>query len=206
MLESKQIILRPWCDADLDFFGQLRNDVETQLTLLAQPKPNSKNRVRQWLEDRSNAADGLFFVISSKPDHQPVGFIELRDIHPTHGWGHLGICLDRSVRGRGIGVEALELMESYAGRVLMLRKIVLIVAAKNSVARRLYDFAGYTTVGIHRAHYHIGGDWLDAVVMEKSLGTDESSDDSAMSTTPNGRPAESEVASGQPLHRIITTQ
>lgn len=174
MLEGQKIILRPWCEVDLDFFGQLRNDVETQLVLLAQPRPNPANRVRQWLEDRSSAADGVFFVIAAKSDGRAVGFVELRDIHATHGWGHLGICLDRAARGQGFAVETLELMESYARRVLMLRKIVLSVAANNSAARQLYDSTGYVTVGIHRKHYHVGGEWLDAVVMEKSLGSDDS--------------------------------
>ncbi len=170
MLDGHKIILRPWREADLDFFGQLRNDVETQLVLLAQPRPNPVNRVRQWLEDRSSASDGVFFVIAAKPEGGAVGFVELRDIQATHGWGRLGICLDRAARGRGFAVEALELVESYARRVLMLRKIVLCVAANNTAARRLYDSTGYATVGIHREHYHVGGEWLDAVVMEKSLG------------------------------------
>lgn len=174
MLEGEKIILRPWCDADLDFFGQLRNDIETQLVLLAQPRPNPANRVRQWLEDRSSAADGVFFVIAAKPEGRAVGFVELRDIHVTHGWGHLGICLARAARGQGMAVEALELMESYVLRVLMLRKIVLYVAANNTAARRLYDSTGYATVGIHREHYHVGGEWLDAVVMEKSLRGNDS--------------------------------
>ena len=174
MLEGQHIILRPWREADLDFFGQLRNDVETQLVLLAQPKPNPVNRVRQWLEARSGAAEGVFFVIASKALEQAVGFIELRDIHPTHLWGHLGVCLDRAARGQGFAVEALGLLESYARRVLMLRKIVLTVAANNTSARRLYDSTGYATVGTQREHFHVGGEWLDAVVMEKTLRTKDS--------------------------------
>ena len=75
MLAGQKISLRPWCDADLDFFGQLRNDVETQLVLLAQPRPNPANRVRQWLEDRSSASDGVFFVIASRLDGKAAGFV-----------------------------------------------------------------------------------------------------------------------------------
>ena len=187
MLEGQRIILRPWCEADLDFFGQLRNDIETQLVLLAQPRPNSAHRVRQWLEDRSSVADGVFFVIAAKPEGRAVGFVELRDIHATHGWGQLGICLDRAARGRGFAVESLELVEAYARRVLMLRKIVLYVAANNSAARQLYDLAGYATVGIHREHYLVGGEWLDAVAMEKSLGGNEAREAAAFPVALNCR-------------------
>ena len=187
MLEGQRIILRPWCDADLDYFGQLRNDVETQLVLLAQPKPNPASRVRQWLEERSGAADGVFFVIAAKPDGQAVGFVELRSIHATHGWGQLGICLDRAARGRGFAAEAMELVESYARRVLMLRKIVLFVAANNTAARHLYDSTGYVTVGVHREHYHVGNEWLDAIAMEKLLGSDASRQTSAISVAMNCR-------------------
>jgi RimJ/RimL family protein N-acetyltransferase len=200
MLEGEKIILRPWCEADLDFFGQLRNDVETQLVLLAQPRPNPVNRVRQWLEVRSSAADGVFFVIAAKPDGRAMGFVELREIHATHGWGHLGICLDRAARGQGFAVEALELVESYARRVLMLRKIVLSVAANNSAARHLYDSTGYATVGIHREHYHVGGEWLDAVVMEKSLGGNAAREAAAFPVALNCRHA---AANGRNNHLSI---
>ena len=197
MLAGQKISLRPWCDADLDFFGQLRNDIETQLVLLAQPRPNPANRVRQWLEDRSSASDGVFFVIASRLDGKAAGFVELRDIHATHGWGHLGICLDRAARGRGFAIEALELLESYARRVLMLRKIVLCVAANNTAARQLYDSTGYSTVGIHQEHFHVGGEWLDAVVMEKSLGSNDSGDAAAFPVALSCRHAASDGRNSQ---------
>ena len=173
MINGQRLTLRPWNEGDLAFFQRLRNDVETQIELLAVPRPNPMHRVRKWLEDRSNAFDGVFFVIADIDNDSAIGFIELREIHAVHGWGSLGICLDRNARGKGFASHALELMETYARRVLMLRKIVLNVASTNDGARRLYESAGYRTVGIHHLHYHVAGEWLDAIVMEKELNVEE---------------------------------
>ena len=199
MLKGQKIILRPWLEADLEFFGKLRNDVETQLALLAQPRPNPPGRVRQWLEDRASVANSVFFVVATEPDGRAAGFVELRDIQTTHGWGHLGICIDPIARGRGFAVEALGLLESYARRVLMLRKIVLFVAANNTPARHLYSSTGYTTVGVHHEHYHVGGEWLDAVVMEKNLAVDNSTAGSGDELVQTGLPVRTDGRKAQNL-------
>lgn len=169
MLDGQRVLLRPWCDDDLDFFGCLRNDIETQLMLLAEPKPSPPSKVRRWLEERSACADGAFFAVASKAEGRAVGFIEIRQIRTRDAWGQLGLCVDPSLRGQGIGAEALELIEAYARRVLMLRKIVLEVAGSNVGALRLYTKCGYITVGVHRQHFHVSGEWLDGVIMEKLL-------------------------------------
>ena len=91
MLDGKLITLRPWVPSDLEFFGQLRNDVETQLSLMALPRPNSPRRVQEWLDRKSGAEDGLFFVIAAKEDNRPVGFLEIREMKPIHGWCSMGI-------------------------------------------------------------------------------------------------------------------
>ena len=169
MLSGKLIGLRPWAPSDLEFLGRLRNDVETQLALLALPRPNSPRRVQEWLDRKSGAEDGLFFVIAVKPEDRPVGFLEIRGIQPVHGWAWLGICLDRAARGQGFAKEALALSEDYCRRVFGLRKLVLEVTAANAEAIRLYQAAGYLKVGIHREHFFHDGRYEDVIVMEKKL-------------------------------------
>ena len=197
MINGQRLTLRPWNEGDLAFFQRLRNDVETQIELLAVPRPNPMHRVRKWLEDRSSAFDGVFFVIADIDNDSAIGFIELREIHAVHGWGSLGICLGRDARGKGFASHALELMESYARRVLMLRKIVLNVASTNDGARRLYESAGYRTVGIHHQHYHAAGEWLDAIVMEKGLNAEEPQPEAATTSRIDGQ----HVPSGGVRHR-----
>lgn len=169
MLAGQLVQLRPYLPEDVPFFFELRNDVRTQLDLLALPRPNSLRRVQEWLDQRTGADDGLFFVIAPKTAARPVGFVELRAIKPVHGWGLLGICLDAQQRGHGYAREALSLAEDYARRTFGLRKIVLEVAAANAAAIKLYRSAGYGEVGTHREHFFHDGQFHDTLVMEKRL-------------------------------------
>lgn len=169
MLTGKKTTLRPWIPADLDFLGQLRNDIETQRALMSLPRPNSPRRVQEWLDRKSSAEDGLFFVIAENGTSQPVGFLEIRSMNFVHGWGWLGICLDRSARGKGFAQESLALVEKYCQHTFGLRKILLEVVANNTAAIKLYKKSGYETVGVHREHFFQDGKYWDVMVMEKKI-------------------------------------
>ena len=60
------------------------------------------------------------------------------------------IVLDEEVRGRGLGREALRLVEQEA-RSQGMRRIALNVFAGNEVARSLYRGAGYAETSVHMA-------------------------------------------------------
>src|SRR5262245_52524188 len=148
MVCGNTVLLRAWESSDLPFFSGLRNDVDLQISLMASPRPNSPSRVQEWLDRKSNASDCLFFVIAVERDNSPVGFIEIRDIHPVHRWARLGIGLAGDARGKGYGREALALAEDYAWRVFGVRKITLDVIATNEAAIQLYKASGYEHVGV----------------------------------------------------------
>lgn len=185
MLAGDRITLRSWTETDLPFFGRLRNDVALQLALLSQPRPSTTTRVRQWLENRASGNDAVFFVIalhtpqadrpaaidssSVSETPQPIGFVEIRELHGLNRTGELGICLDPDHRGRGHGQAALQLIERYAREILGLRKLLLHVAATNSAAVSLYQKSGYRTAGRLEQHSFAGGSWHDVLIMEKLL-------------------------------------
>jgi diamine N-acetyltransferase len=169
MVDGQKIRLRPWEPSDLTFFGTLRNDVDLQLSLMSLPRPNSLRRVQEWLDRKSGAEDGVFFVIATKEDDRAVGFIEIRGMNPIHGWGWLGIGIAQEARGQGYAKEALARVENYVSRVFGLRKIVLEVIARNVSAIHLYKASGYEQVGIHREHFFHDGRYLDVILMEKHI-------------------------------------
>lgn len=169
MLTGRTVTLRPWRAGDVEFFHELRNDLETQLALLALPRPNTMDVVQKWLSDRAAAEDGVFFVIAEAAKQSPLGFIELRSIQRMHSWALLGVCLAPQARGQGAGREALQLMEQYASQVQGLRKIVLQVLASNTAAVSLYQRAGYRLVGVHAEHFCSHNRRHDVNIMEKLL-------------------------------------
>lgn len=169
MLIGNCVRLRAWREEDIAFFHTLRNDFNTQLTLLAQPRPQTVRQVTDWLELRTSGQDQVFFVVADVELNQAVGFVEIRAMRPIHGWGELGICLAPEVRGRHWGKEVLSLLEPFAYDVLGLRKIVLHVLASSSQALQFYEGTGYRRVGIHHGHFWHGGQYHDVAILEKEL-------------------------------------
>lgn len=154
---------------DVRFLRALRNDVALQTQLLSLPRPNSDDRVREWIGSLARDEASLFFIIHSVAEAAPVGFIQVREMHLVHRRGVLGICLAEAVRGKGHGSAAIGMVEDYARRVFGLRKLTLQVLASNTGAVRLYEKLGYTTVGVLRGHFMNDGVFHDVTLMEKFL-------------------------------------
>ncbi len=169
MLTGVDVTLRAWRDADVAELEALRNDVALQQQLMAQPRPNSRARVLQWLSDRSARADGVFFVIAAASDDRVLGYVQLADMDLFHGRAQLGICLSAAAQGRGLAGQVMALLEGYVREVFGLRKIGLEVLCSNAQAIRFYDKQGFATVGVLRQHAFVQGAHVDVLVMEKLL-------------------------------------
>ena len=166
MLDEQGIELRAWREADLNTLCELRNDLALQDLLLAQARPNSPERVRRWLIDRSDQEQTLFFVVAEQSSGRCLGYVQLVNMSALHGTAELGICLVPEAQGRGVGRIALHLLEGYAQRVFALRKIFLQVLAEQGAAE-FYRRVGYREVGCLRAHVFQNGHYRDVFLMER---------------------------------------
>jgi len=169
MLVGKGVVLRAWCDDDLEVLMRLRNDVALQTQLMTQPRPNSRDRVSQWLKDRSERPDVIFFVVAAADDDRALGYVQLANMDVMHGRGDLGICLDPALHGRGVAGQTMELLQAYAIQVFGLRKILLQVLCSNLRAIRFYEKEGFERVGVLREHAFLQGSRVDVLLMEKLL-------------------------------------
>jgi RimJ/RimL family protein N-acetyltransferase len=169
MLFGNRVVLRPWAEVDLPVLSGIRNDLELQLALMSEPRPNSEGRVRQWLQDRSAQADTVFFVTARAADDHAVGFIQAHRIDRRNGAGYLGICLARDHQNEGLGGEAIQLLSTYLVEVMGLRKLMLEVLSDNQGAINFYLRAGFAVVGTLRAHHLMRGRFHDVIIMEKML-------------------------------------
>lgn len=169
MLSGKDVVLRPWCENDIAALMRLRNDVALQTQLMSQPRPNSRVRVSQWLKDRSERTDGVFFVVAAAQDDRVLGYVQLANMDVVHGRGELGICLDPAVHGRGVAAQTMELLQDYVMQVFGLRKILLQVLCSNLRAIAFYEKQAFTRVGVLREHVFLQGIHMDVLLMEKLL-------------------------------------
>ena len=169
MLKNDHVVLRPWCDEDIPVLMRLRNDVALQTQLITQPRPNSRERVMQWLRDRCERTDVVFFVVAAANDNRVLGYVQLASIDVLNGCSDLGICMDPETHGSGAAVQSLSLLEVYAIQVFGMRKIVLKVLCSNCRAIAFYAKQGFSRVGVLREHAFLQGSYLDVLIMEKIL-------------------------------------
>jgi diamine N-acetyltransferase len=169
MVVGEKVMLRAWSSSDLPLLQLMRNDLRLQRALMAHPKGNSLDQVRDWLIGRTKSAEVVFFIIACKSSDQAVGYIQIVGLDLLHGFGKLGICIAPDSQGKGFGGEAITLLEGYLRDVFKLRKFILEVLAENVSAIGLYAKLGYKEAGCLCEHFYSCGEYGDVVIMEKLI-------------------------------------
>jgi RimJ/RimL family protein N-acetyltransferase len=170
MLQGDRLTLREWRESDLDVLAELRNDVELQALLMTRAKPNSIERVRRWLVERSSRDDMVFFVAAARMDDATLGYLQVRKIDHHHGTGEFAIGFSPSAQGKHLAQDACRLVYPYLRQTLALRKLTLEVLADNARAIAFYRKNGYREVGRMERHFRAGDSYKDILVMERFLG------------------------------------
>ena len=80
-----------------------------------------------------------------------MGCIDLFDFDPRNRKAAIGMYIAPHARGKGIGKEAVKLLEEYAFGFLRLRMIYAIIATKNVACSSIYKKEGYTPSSILHA-------------------------------------------------------
>jgi RimJ/RimL family protein N-acetyltransferase len=169
MLSAHKIELRPWHLDDLPELMALKNDPVIQAQLMGTVKPNSLNKILNWLKARDKEPTTIFFVISNINEKRVIGYIQLSEIDKFNLFGFLGICIAKEFWGSGYAKESLELLLKYAHNTLNLRKVLLFVRDDNERAIAFYKKSGFSNVGIMKNHQLVEGVWVDVLMMERFM-------------------------------------
>jgi [ribosomal protein S18]-alanine N-acetyltransferase len=86
----------------------------------------------------------------------------------------LNIAVHPLYRSRGYGRIMMAYLDAQC-REECLKRIILEVGRRNEAARRLYKLRGFSSIGFRKQYYAVVRD--DALVMEKWLGEEESSEE-----------------------------
>jgi diamine N-acetyltransferase len=173
LLQNETILLRALEPEDLDFLYRWENDAElwqhgSTLT------PYSRFALRDYLS--GVLAQDIFqskqlrLMIVELNSQQPIGTVDLYDIHPLHIRAGIGIFLDEAYRGKGFSPQALQLMHEYASRVLLLHQLYAYVPTHNLPSYQLFRKSGYEEVGILKSWLKTVDGYLDVCFMQKFLG------------------------------------
>jgi RimJ/RimL family protein N-acetyltransferase len=165
-ITGRLVKLRAWKETDAEQLASLLADERVARYLDHWSRsPYPLARARDWVvAGASDTERG--WAIECLEDGALIGSTGLRsvDFQNRHcSWGIWTGPPDRW--GRGYGSEACMLSVEHAFRALGLSKVSLRVWAGNSRGRRAYAKAGFTSEGILRRHYLLGGALVDVEVM-----------------------------------------
>ena len=136
MLKSKNIVLRPLQDSDLDFLEEIENNKENW-KFGSEQKEYSKQELVDYI---ANAKTDITItkqyrlVIDLKGT--PIGFIDLFD-YTTESAG-VGVIIIKDYRNQGFAKEALNLLIDYAFLILDMKQLHASVEKDNSSSIKLF--------------------------------------------------------------------
>ena len=162
--------------SDLPFLYQWENDA-TMWADSDTHNPLSRHDLHQYIENTTGDIyrDGQLRLIiesSEAPHLSPltsylspkiVGCIDLFDFDARNRKAAIGMYIAPDARGKGVGTQAVQLLEDYAFGFLHLRMIYAIISVHNTACSHIYEQMGYTPSSVLK-NWTLEG---DAVLWQK---------------------------------------
>lgn len=138
------IQLRKLEPSDLPYLYRWENDASVW-TDGANHNPLSQQDMRDYIASTTGDIyrDGQLRLIIDE-EGVTVGCIDLFDLDPRNRRAAIGMYIAPEYRGKGVGREAVRLLEQYAFGFLHLRLIYAIISIHNIACTALYRSAAYT--------------------------------------------------------------
>jgi putative acetyltransferase len=160
MRSGGDITIREATTADFDHWFQLYDSVAAEGRWIAGESPSDRAARQRAFDASISDPDAASFL--AEADGGLVGSL---GVEVRGGIADLGMMVDPSWRGRGVGSALMEACIAWATRHGA-HKLVLEVWPHNTAARGLYDKYGFEPEGLFKRHYRRrNGELWDAVRM-----------------------------------------
>lgn len=165
MLVGDTVVLGPLVAGDAAaVFGWL-NDPEIARSN-GDWKPTDGMAFSAWFAALGKDRGRVYFAIRAAADNRLIGYLSIRDIHPSFRAAELGITIGAPAdRGRGFGTEAVRLALGYCWDQLDLERLTLHVYGGNERALHCYREAGFVEEGVMRRAAYFGGRRVDVTIL-----------------------------------------
>lgn len=163
-LHGSVVTMRPVATADAENFVRWLADTEVTRYML-RLFPPSMEAEREWIERVGKSDDDIMWGIEY--DGRLVGTSGLHGVDWLNQHAMTGTMIgDRSVWGKGIARESMQLRTRFCFTKLPLRKLISSYLDGNVASARAQAAAGYREIGRRRGSYYRNGQWLDEVLTE----------------------------------------
>jgi ribosomal-protein-alanine N-acetyltransferase len=164
VIQGKMLRLRPPKPSDADVMITWFEDLEVTRFLDLRHPPGIEFE-KEWLDKVARDPNSVIWLIEH--ESRAVGTTGIHFIDWKHGHGTTGTLIgDRTVWGKGLAREVMQLRARYAFMELPLRKLKSAYHDGNEASGRAQAAAGYQIVGRQREERFAGGRWLDLVITE----------------------------------------
>lgn len=168
LLRNHIIALRALEPTDLDTLYGWEND--TRLWSVSDTiAPYSREALWRYLEDYTGdiyAQRQLRLMVTLVEDGTAVGTVDFLNFDPLNNRAELGLFIDGSQRGKGLGRQALELLTAYARDHIGMRQIYVYIALDNEVCLKLFEDFGYRRVGVLHSWVKRGSSYRDVALLQ----------------------------------------
>jgi len=164
VIQGNLVRLRPPKLADAEVMATWFEDLEST-RYLGRRNPPSVEMEKEWLETTAKDPNSVIWVM--EVGGVAVGTTGIREIDWKNAFGTTGTLIgDRSVWGKGVGSEAMQLRARYAFVQMPLRKLKSSYFDGNVASGKAQAAAGYREIGRHHADRFVDGRWVDEILTE----------------------------------------
>lgn len=167
VVEGRELYLRTLESRDLDRTWEWlhRPDIYSKIGVKV---PFTKEQQEQWFAKLQNDPAKIVFAICWKKNDKHIGNVSLDMIDRRHRNARLSIFIaEKTIRGKGFGSEALELLQKYAYSVLKLHKLWCKTDSGFPEVLRFYEKQGFRQEGLLREHEIKDGLFVDKILLSK---------------------------------------
>jgi ribosomal-protein-alanine N-acetyltransferase len=120
---------------------------------------------RRWSEDGLLGSSPYCLVVDALNTGEAVGWVDWRAHERTSpGAWEIGVLIDPTARGQGLGTEAQRLLVEYLFATTSTHRVWAGTEVENTAEQRCLERCGFLREGRIRQHHFRAGRWRDAYV------------------------------------------
>jgi ribosomal-protein-alanine N-acetyltransferase len=164
LIEGKLVRLRPPRPEDAAVMITWFDDLEVTRFIMRRHPPSIEEE-KAWLENLAKDPNHIQWVVEH--EGRIVGGTSIFEIDWKHGYGSTGTLIgDKTVWGKGLARELMQLRAQYVFTQLPLRKLKSGYIEGNEASARAQKAAGYREAGRWRQDQFVDGEWRDLILTE----------------------------------------
>lgn len=166
-----ELTLRAMEPEDIDTIYRWENDPDIWVYSAAH-QPFSRNSLQKFIDQYSLLdiyTSRQMRLVAAEQGGKACGCIDLYDFEPLHRRAAVGIMVDKTMRGTGIGTRMLRMLEDFVRQHLDLHMLYCDISIDNTASIRLFEKNGFKPCGTMHDWMLDSGRWTDAKRYQKII-------------------------------------